>query len=169
MQFFWFLVFFISVSWWFWREMEGERAEYNVKTWNIILVFNVISLVVQVSCDTMDSCRLPCRSLRFTGLKQHKWKEDSGSWDLSRLWSQRVTEPAISVFRSHMLLISGQNVHCLCQYLSPDSAARVCLQCCDTLGPVLVIFRGCSLCSFLVSVFPFKSPVKLGPSGIVDY
>lgn len=169
MQFFWFLFFlflWVGGSGERWKEKgQSIMSKLGILFW----FFSIISLVVQVSCDTMDSCRLPCRSLRFTGLKQHKWKEDSGSWDLSRLWSQRITEPAISVFRSHMLLISGQNVHCLCQYLSPDSAARVCLQCCDTLGPVPVIFKGCSSCSFLVSVFPFKSPVKLGPSGIVDY
>lgn len=166
-----FLVFviLISVNWWFLRCGRGKGQEYHVKTWNIFLFFSIISLIVQVSCDTMDSCQLPCSALRFTGLKQHKWKEDSGSWDLSPLWSQQITEPAVSVFWSHTLLISGQNVHCLYQCLSPDGDARVCLQCCDTSGPVLEIFRGCSPCSSLVCVFPFKSSVQLSPSGIADY
>lgn len=151
------------------RHRRGKGEEYHVKTWNIILLFSVISLIVPVSCDTMDSCQLPRRGLPFTGLKQHKWKEGSGSWDLSFSLVLADNRASHKHFWSHTLLISEQNVQCLCQCLSPDADARVCLQCCDTLGPVAAIFRRCSLCRFLGSVFPFKSPVKLSPSGIVDY
>lgn len=107
-------------------ERCGKRKgkEYNVKTCNIFLFFSIISLIVRICCGTMDSCQLPCRGLRFTGLKQRKRKEGSGSWDLSHFWSQPVTEPALSIFQSHPLLSSGQNVHCLCQCLSPGADAQ---------------------------------------------
>lgn len=145
---------------------RGKGKEYHVKTWNIILFFSIISLIVRVSCDTGFLSASLQRSVFYWPQAEQVERRLGFLGSLPSLVAAGK-EPAISIFQSHKLLSWGQNVHCLRQCLSPDADDQVCLQCCDTLGPVLAIFRGCSPCSFLVCVFSFKSPVELSPSGIV--